>query len=126
MHTRESLLFTGFAVAAVSWTAWPSANAESVGNLLLFSSHLLNKVVVATSSRAPIRMAWAIFTRPWRRDAHCGTRLVPLTFPFLAGVEPAKDAGGNRTHFDRVAAGCLAVWLQRQHPDQDLNPERPR
>ena len=24
-----------------------------------------------------------------------------------------RDAGGSRTHFDRVAAGCLAVWLQR-------------
>ena len=24
-----------------------------------------------------------------------------------------RDAGGNRTHFDRVAAGCLAIWLQR-------------
>ena len=25
-----------------------------------------------------------------------------------------KDAGGSRTHFDRVAADCRAVWLQRQ------------
>jgi len=25
----------------------------------------------------------------------------------------ARDAGGSRTHFDRVAAGRLAVWLQR-------------
>lgn len=25
----------------------------------------------------------------------------------------SRDAGGNRTHFHRVAAGCLAVWLQR-------------
>ena len=24
-----------------------------------------------------------------------------------------RDAGGSRTHFDRVATGCLAVWLQR-------------
>ena len=24
-----------------------------------------------------------------------------------------RDAGGSRTHFDRVAAGCRAVWLQR-------------
>lgn len=24
-----------------------------------------------------------------------------------------RDAGGIRTHFHRVAAGCLAVWLQR-------------
>src|SRR5438874_11663194 len=24
-----------------------------------------------------------------------------------------KDAGGSRTHIDRVAAGCLAIWLQR-------------
>ena len=24
-----------------------------------------------------------------------------------------RDAGGSRTHFDRVAAGCLAIWLQR-------------
>ena len=27
--------------------------------------------------------------------------------------EIQRDAGGNRTHFDRVAAGCLAIWLQR-------------
>src|SRR5438128_839115 len=25
-----------------------------------------------------------------------------------------RDAGGSRTHFDRVAAGGLAVWLQRR------------
>ena len=24
-----------------------------------------------------------------------------------------RNAGGSRTHFDRVAAGCLAIWLQR-------------
>jgi hypothetical protein len=24
-----------------------------------------------------------------------------------------RDAGGSRTHFDRVAADCLALWLQR-------------
>ena len=24
-----------------------------------------------------------------------------------------RDAGGSRTHLDRVAAGCRAVWLQR-------------
>ena len=28
-----------------------------------------------------------------------------------------KDAGGSRTHLDRVAAGCLAVWLQRHRGD---------
>ena len=28
-------------------------------------------------------------------------------------AEVARDAGGNRTHLNRVAAGCLAVWLQR-------------
>ena len=28
----------------------------------------------------------------------------------LADIE---DAGGSRTHFNRVAAGGLAVWLQR-------------
>jgi hypothetical protein len=34
-----------------------------------------------------------------------------------------RDADGNRTHFDRVAAGCLAVWLQRlmQCPRQESN-----
>src|SRR4051812_2897521 len=26
---------------------------------------------------------------------------------------PPRDAGGSRTHLDRVAAGRLAVWLQR-------------
>src|SRR5437762_12436691 len=35
----------------------------------------------------------------------------------LKGASPSerkgKDAGGNRTHFDRVAAGCLAIQLQR-------------
>ena len=31
--------------------------------------------------------------------------------PFV--IEWHKDAGGSRTHFDRVAAGCRAVWLQR-------------
>ena len=25
-----------------------------------------------------------------------------------------RDAGGNRTHFDRVATGCLAIRLQRR------------
>ncbi len=25
-----------------------------------------------------------------------------------------RDAGGSRTHFDRVAADCRAVWLQRR------------
>jgi hypothetical protein len=35
-----------------------------------------------------------------------------------------KDAGGSRTHFNRVAAGRLAVWLQRRGvecPRQELN-----
>jgi hypothetical protein len=31
-----------------------------------------------------------------------------------ASTRKSKDAGGSRTHFNRVAAGCLAVWLQRQ------------
>ena len=44
-----------------------------------------------------------------------------------------KDAGGSRTHFDRFAAGSLAIWLQRQFSavnglaqcfDQESNPER--
>src|SRR6266567_2509795 len=34
-----------------------------------------------------------------------------------------KDAGGNRTHFDRVAAGCLAVWLQRQVSSSGVEPD---
>ena len=35
-----------------------------------------------------------------------------------------RDAGGSRTHLNRVAAGRLAVWLQRQEsecPRQELN-----
>lgn len=35
-----------------------------------------------------------------------------------------KDAGGIRTHLDRVAAGCRTIWLQRQLvkcPRQELN-----
>ncbi len=36
-----------------------------------------------------------------------GTKRIPATsFP--------RDAGGSRTHFYRVAAGRLAVWLQRR------------
>ena len=31
-----------------------------------------------------------------------------------AGSWALRDAGGSRTHLDRVAAGCLAVWLQRR------------
>ncbi len=31
-----------------------------------------------------------------------------------AGSWALRDAGGSRTHFDRVAAGCRAVWLQRR------------
>ena len=30
------------------------------------------------------------------------------------GSWSVRDAGGSRTHFDRVAADCRAVWLQRQ------------
>ena len=36
-----------------------------------------------------------------------------------------RDAGGSRTHFDRVAAGCLAVWLQRPWSERDV-PARSR
>ena len=35
--------------------------------------------------------------------------------------ELSKDARGNRTHFCRVAAGRLAVWLERQCPRQESN-----
>jgi hypothetical protein len=31
-----------------------------------------------------------------------------------AGSWALRDAGGSRTHLDRVAAGCRAVWLQRR------------
>ncbi len=34
-----------------------------------------------------------------------------------------RDAGGSRTHFDRVAAGCLAVWLQRQASSSGVEPD---
>jgi hypothetical protein len=34
-----------------------------------------------------------------------------------------RDAGGNRTHFDRVAAGCLAVQLQRQASSSGVEPD---
>src|SRR5439155_25526266 len=42
-----------------------------------------------------------------------------------------RDAGGNRTHFDRVAAGCLAIWLQRRAlsssgVEPDLRPSQGR
>lgn len=35
----------------------------------------------------------------------------------------AKDAGGSRTHFDRVAAGRLAIWLQRQVSSSGVEPD---
>ena len=34
-----------------------------------------------------------------------------------------RDAGGNRTHFDRVAAGCLAVQLQRRASSSGVEPD---
>ena len=34
-----------------------------------------------------------------------------------------KDAGGNRTHFDRIATSCLAVWLQRQISWSGVEPD---
>src|SRR5882672_10165213 len=44
----------------------------------------------------------------------------PLAWTDIAAFK--KDAGGNRTHFDRVAAGCLAIQLQRhEHPRQESN-----
>src|SRR5436190_18506447 len=44
----------------------------------------------------------------------------PLAWTDIAAFE--RDAGGNRTHFDRVAAGCRAIWLQRhKHPRQESN-----
>ena len=46
-------------------------------------------------------------------------------------VKGWRDAGGNRTHFDRVAAGCLAIWLQRRvvsssGVEPDLRPSQGR
>jgi hypothetical protein len=32
----------------------------------------------------------------------------------IRGRQRVRDAGGSRTHLNRVAAGCRAVWLQRQ------------
>ena len=47
---------------------------------------------------------------------------MPQVWRFQSRSRTCKDAGGNRTHFDRVAAGCLAVWLQRQeYPRQESN-----
>ncbi len=37
-------------------------------------------------------------------------------FKILLGIAYNRDAGGSRTHLDRVAAGCRAVWLQRRIP----------
>jgi hypothetical protein len=45
----------------------------------------------------------------------------PLAWTGIAAFE--RDAGGNRTHFDRVAAGCLAVWLQRQVSSSGVEPD---
>ena len=41
---------------------------------------------------------------------------VSLSIASAMTIEPRKvrDAGGSRTHLNRVAAGRLAVWLQRQ------------
>ena len=39
------------------------------------------------------------------------------------GHKVERDAGGNRTHFDRVAAGCLAIWLQRQVSSSGVEPD---
>src|SRR5258705_13325944 len=33
-----------------------------------------------------------------------------------------RDAGGSRTHLNRVAAGRLAVWLQRQEGESGGDP----
>jgi hypothetical protein len=43
--------------------------------------------------------------------------------PGAAGVWRTRDAGGNRTHFDRVAAGCLAIQLQRRVSSSGVEPD---
>ena len=37
--------------------------------------------------------------------------------------QAVRDAGGSRTHFYRVAAGRLAIWLQRQVSSSGVEPD---
>jgi hypothetical protein len=41
-------------------------------------------------------------------------------------IASRRDADGNRTHFDPVASGCLAVWLQRQESQPGIELRTPR
>ena len=63
----------------------------------MYGTHVADRLAWRTGRRAPL-------ARPY----HCFQR----------------DAGGSRTHLNRVAGGCRAVWLQRhviQCPRQESN-----
>ena len=56
---------------------------------------------------------------PDSQERRYSSRPVPQCSVDLAAIgqsvdSTAEDAGGSRTHLNRVAAGRLAVWLQRQ------------
>ena len=46
------------------------------------------------------------------RDSDCAAGQNSTDRPCLLDSS-RRNAGGNRTRLDRVAAGCLAIWLQR-------------
>ena len=54
--------------------------------------------------------SWAKFATFQRSN---GSDVAHFQDVVRTGSWSVRDAGGSRTHFDRVAADCRAVWLQR-------------
>jgi hypothetical protein len=79
-----------------------------------FRSHSRNTPGQSSVDEAGAPLAWRYQPLAWKS----GRR------PWA----PARNAGGSRTHFNRVAAGRLAVWLQRHRvgtrrcPRRESNP----
>ena len=67
-------------------------------------------------SRVPSRQSVTYRSRPNEvvAETRCLGHQVNSLDVVPAGSWALRDAGGSRTHLDRIAAGCRAVWLQRR------------
>src|SRR5207248_2019483 len=62
-------------------------------------------------------------TNPGRRRSDGASRLLENGATVPRGAV-ARNAGGSRTHFDRVATGCLAVRLRRSQRESGRQGSR--
>ena len=92
--------------AATKW--WPEAFPQGNRTLETLNGVPQTHWTEPMDSEPAVAVIWFLTDR--RRDNSDGSH---YKYVIRVCSRSVRNAGGSRTHFVRVAIGCLAIWLQR-------------